>query len=371
MATAASLTDLPIGAPFPNSSYIREFHGPSLKCDAIGAMNNHSPYYDLWNKVMNTDTKVFALYTGYAQYNLSNVILLNAGGIDYQNFSCQLWNSSFVVHYEFLQGLQTTTTLEQRLLAPANWTIADSPIMGEISYQAYSATLFNLLSGRIDEKASSGRLDMNPILSDDPEFGDSTVARGGGSPGVLMTGLAACPEINNGSMYAPIAGRSRPSWMCRNGTLGPAVEDLARNFTYSLSTMPQFWPVINASVQVNSTSPRNFFTYNPENLLISYILAIAATMLVTLLAVRAYHINGVSSKTSFSTIMLTTRNSDLDSFGRGQCLGKIPTKKDRRAKKLQFGILHAREGGLPGGVAHAAFGFSGTVRQLKKGERCM
>lgn len=313
MATAASLTDLPVGAPFPNSSYIREFHGPSLRCDAIGAMSDHSLYYDVWDTVMNTVIDR-SLYMGYAQSNLSNVILLNAGGIDYQNFSCQLWNSSFVVHYEFSESLQTTTTLEQRLLAPANWSIYHSPTLGEISYQAYSATLFNLLSGRIEQGLTSLGLEMNAIVSDSPEFDDSTARRGGGSPGVLMTGLAACPEINNGSWYALVNQDSLPSWMCRNGSLGPAVEDLARNFTLSLSTMPQFWPVTNASVQVNSTSPRNFFTYNPENLLMSYILAIAATMLVSLLAVRAYDINGVSSKTSFSTIMLTTRNSDLDVF---------------------------------------------------------
>lgn len=371
MATAASVTDLPVEAPFPDSSYIREFHGPSLKCDAIGGRNDSSQYYDIWDTIMSTRIGRSPIYIGYAQSNLSNVILLNAGGNEYQNFSCQLWNNSFVVHYEFSESLQTTTILEQRLLAPANWSINAGALVGGISYQAYSATLFNLLSGTI-QQGSIGNIYMSAIPSDDTlQFDDSTAHRGGGSPGVLMTALAACPEINDGPWYASVRGDSLPSWMCRNGSLGLAVEDLARNFTLSLSTMPQFWPDTSASAQVTSTSPKNFFTYNPENLLISYLLAIVATMLILLLAARAYHLNGVSPKTSFSTIMLTTRNTDLDVFSEGQCLGKTTTKEDRKAQKLQFGILNDREEDLPGGVAHAAFGFSGTVRQLKKGERCM
>ena len=370
MATAASITDLPIPAPFPNSSYTRQFYGPSLKCDTIGARNDHSPYYDLWDSVLSTVHGKYLIYIGYAQANLSNVILLNAGGNEHQNFSCQLWNSSFVVHYEFSESLQTTRMLEQRLLAPASWSINDGATTGQVSYQAYSATLFNLLSGKFQSGADGGLEISAPLADGTLQLDDSTAHPGGGSLGILSTGLAACLEFNHGEWYAAGTADPLPSWMCRNGSLGPAVEDLARNFTLSLSTMPQFWPEISVRAQVTSTSPKNYFTYNPENLLISYILAIAATMLISLLAVRAYYLNGVSSTTSFSTIILTTRNPDLDVFSKGQCLGKTSGEKDRRARKLRFGILKDRKEDFPG-VAHAAFGFSGTVRQLKKGERCM
>lgn len=78
-------------------------------------------------------------------------------------------------------------------------------------------------------------------------------------------------------------------------------------------------------------TPQNAFVYRPHNLLISYISGVVITAIYML--VGFIYISKASSEafnTSFSTIMRTTRNPELDKL--------IPPTKTRSAEPLSKGI---------------------------------
>lgn len=71
--------------------------------------------------------------------------------------------------------------------------------------------------------------------------------------------------------------------------------------------------------------------------------------------------NGVASDTAFATMLLTTRNQDLDEIAKGYNMGAVGLTGGVEDIKLRFGIVGG-EGG------HAAFGREENVRLLKRGE---
>ncbi|KAF7937249.1 uncharacterized protein EAE98_001563 [Botrytis deweyae] len=68
--------------------------------------------------------------------------------------------------------------------------------------------------------------------------------------------------------------------------------------------------------------------------------------------------------------MLTTRNSDLDILARGKSLGSDPLPKSIKNPKLRFGPLVSQQApekiGSDESPRHVAFGFEGSVDELKK-----
>jgi hypothetical protein len=82
--------------------------------------------------------------------------------------------------------------------------------------------------------------------------------------------------------------------------------------------------------------------------------------------------NGVGHSNTFSALVRTTRNKDLDEWARGHCLGSDPVDKNIAKQKLQYGLLVVDDKeSTAHGLRHAAFGFKGTVTRLKKGDKCM
>lgn len=86
-----------------------------------------------------------------------------------------------------------------------------------------------------------------------------------------------------------------------------------------------------AVVPVTVLTPQNAFVYRPRNLLISYISGVAATTVCV--AVGFACISKASSEafgTSFSTILRTTRNPELD--------GLVPAAETSGAEPLSKGL---------------------------------
>jgi hypothetical protein len=88
-------------------------------------------------------------------------------------------------------------------------------------------------------------------------------------------------------------------------------------------------------------------------------------------------LNGVSHSNSFSAIIATTRNPELDLLSTRSSLGADPRKVDLQNTKLKFGPLlnpidELRNKGEMYGhvtqeVPHVAFGFEENVAKLRKG----
>lgn len=86
--------------------------------------------------------------------------------------------------------------------------------------------------------------------------------------------------------------------------------------------------------------------------------------------------NGVSYRTSFSTIVATTRNSAMDDIMIGSSLGGDAIRKDVMQTKLRFGVIDEEQGEVITGEAEisdhqrAGFGLEDKVTTLKKGKTC-
>lgn len=108
----------------------------------------------------------------------------------------------------------------------------------------------------------------------------------------------------------------------------------------------------------------NFYLYSEGYLIIAYMTAIGVTVACVTVGFFALWRNGVSQNTSFSSVLMTTRNPELDRLAIGHCLGAEPLKKEIGKVRLQYGEIE----GSDQRYKHAAFGAKGSVMALTKGE---
>jgi hypothetical protein len=96
------------------------------------------------------------------------------------------------------------------------------------------------------------------------------------------------------------------------------------------------------------------------------VLAITVTLLSLMVGLRALVINGVSHRTSFSSIMCSTRSETLDSLTLGPFLAAEPLAKEVLNVRLKFGLLRASKED-PGLIRRAVFGMTDEVDNLVTG----
>ena len=111
----------------------------------------------------------------------------------------------------------------------------------------------------------------------------------------------------------------------------------------------------------------NRYSFNERNLFITYAIATAVASLGVLIGFYALSSNGVSHDTSFSAVMATTRNPDLDNLTSGRSLGSAPLSEELKKTKLMFGLLPLRFGES---VPRAGFGLEGEVLKITKRAAC-
>ncbi|KAI0594089.1 hypothetical protein F4775DRAFT_586354 [Biscogniauxia sp. FL1348] len=104
--------------------------------------------------------------------------------------------------------------------------------------------------------------------------------------------------------------------------------------------------------------------YQPFWLALSYLLAVAFTLISILLGAYAFHENGYAFEPTFSTFITTSRNPDIDNLARGCCLGQWPMSEEVLHTTLRFGELPATPDQTNDQEAHAGFGFPDKVRNI-------
>ena len=109
---------------------------------------------------------------------------------------------------------------------------------------------------------------------------------------------------------------------------------------------------------------QNIYIYKPFLLVLSYGLAFLFTIPALVVGIWAFYTNGVSHSTSFSAILLTTRNMGLDEISEGHSLGVFPLDPDLGSTRLKFGGVQ-----IEGKWNRAAFGRENEVLDLKVGIR--
>jgi hypothetical protein len=165
--------------------------------------------------------------------------------------------------------------------------------------------------------------------------------------------------------------------MCRNGTLMKALEDLANNITISYLSSPDLTNDNTTLRTIVTSITYNIYQYHPFYLFLSYGLALLLSFIAALIGFYSLYLNGVSHSNSFSAIIATTRNPELDLLSTRSSLGADPREVDLQNIKLKFGPLlnpidELRNKGeicrhVTEQVLHVAFGFEGNVGKLRKG----
>ncbi|KAB8079297.1 hypothetical protein BDV29DRAFT_199877 [Aspergillus leporis] len=287
---ASSAQVLPVPAPFSNSSYELSFWGPSYKCQRL------KPQF-----------QTTRLYMGTAPSDLNNTVFISAAGSNLlwndnatqpAELVCQLWNTSYVVDMHFTNGIQTLTPI--------------------------SMILSGLLQGELVQSKRAG-VYQNKTVASSTTYTDTSLA---------YTSLFACLELWNTSSYYNKHGSDSTT---------------SHNFTYSLLSLNGGY----TTVKVMDLTYRNYYFYGPTALLGAYMSALAVTIACVVVGFFALRQNGVPQNNSFSSVLMTTRNPELDRLA-----------GDIDKVLLQFGEVE----GANLRHRHAAFGSKGSVTALSKGE---
>lgn len=108
----------------------------------------------------------------------------------------------------------------------------------------------------------------------------------------------------------------------------------------------------------------NVYAYASHKLLITYGVVVAVGFVMAGIGLAALGMNGIASDTSFSTVLLATRNPSLDRLTAGGCIGGKPLPAELGKLKLRFGELAI--GTSVDGVGHTAMGVEGEVSRIRR-----
>lgn len=439
-----------VAAPFPNASYDQTLYGPSYKCMSLAealALNDGKGITPTWlidypkgtanttfktfedvfygelnvpkpgNTTTTTSTKLNSLvYSAAAPSYLFNTILISTGGSNPlwdnaatkdtaatgSNLVCQLYNTSYDVTLQFVDGVQTVIPRDVQLLEPQDWvatcgSTSELQVYGNMNFStelpynssygnctqatgAFFVThlMFSYLLGATLRVAADGGV----AFQSSGGSTDGSATTSSATLPLLQSPLIHCADFYNNTMLlqsdlvATSPTSIRPG-RCRNGTLAAAIEDLSRNFTYSLLAFDGYSSPEPPSTKTTITysESRLFFVYARSTLWAAYATALGSTLLAMLLVgVRALLHNGVVSSTSFSSTLLTTRSDQLreailNSSDGGttyrRSVGAQPVDPGVGQLRLRFGhIVEQQRDGRR--VEYAGFGLEGRVRPWRE-----
>ncbi|KAF7960234.1 hypothetical protein EAE96_001832 [Botrytis aclada] len=424
-------------------SYTLQFYGPSIKCNEPNStqqaiFNNITKYYEQ-NNVFTYDDQndnrtnttfgvgsgriVYASWSSWYAGGTPNAGFLPPPLVLHGSYYPQLWiqtstselvctavNASFNIAVSYIDGVQYVT--QQNIEIIGNYdlsymevgdiesgpTITDSK--GVTTATAIGGSAMVLWNQYIPHIYALGAILGGNITLQDLTLGSSQNEQysGYGTTNFLGTGLMACEEIantpfKNESSYIignpsstftnTFTSTTRP-WLCRNQTLARGIEDLANNITISYLSSPDLTSDSDLQ-QILTSNTDNYYVYHPFWLLISYGLAFLFSIIAVAVGIHAIHSNGVVHSNSFSAIVATTRNPELDEFWGRSCLGADPLREDPGQYRLKFGPV--LDQGMTGNASSAdensesrwqmekhsrvAFGIEQNVGQLKKGDLCI
>ncbi|POS75951.1 hypothetical protein DHEL01_v205650 [Diaporthe helianthi] len=364
-ATLTSMAVLPLTAPHPNSSYSLEYYGPSFKCQNLSAAISSnmttatvpaSELQQAWDSAMEREPgNLEVIYLGKypvfpnsVQYGL--FVNTNGFGEDGSNYTCNMWNTSYTVDFTFQDDVRTAEIRDFELLNVSDIDITYTAVKDYTHGELQSWVMYRALSDALVAEVGWGA--TGSLMGDDS--------------GVVKSALAACRDMK-GSWEQDLWFNST---LCRAGTIPAAIEDLSRNLTLSILTSALL--ANETAAQVTVHDPATFYSYNWRNLVLAYAVAIAVTAACLAVGLHSLLENGYSAGTSFSSILLTTRNADLDELARGHCLGESPLADEVCDRRLRYGLLDLQADSVHANLPHehAAFGFAEGVRELKTGKPC-
>ncbi|KAL7814198.1 hypothetical protein V8C44DRAFT_326045 [Trichoderma aethiopicum] len=368
---------LSIEAPHPNSSYSLSFYGPSLSCGPLGGNAAFHAAYDKTFKeaygsnwgMSNQAVTYFSFVPQTARDNKTGESIINwenrtlsglqaifapedlsgslatldntakvadkqarcrffvafptYGSFANRTIECGLYNSSYHVDLKFENGKQAIKIRNSTRLNPVS--VATTAGQGDhVLPQVAYVSIMDALGGTLMGKIVATRYgSLQPIRTQ-----------------ILSTVLTQASDMQNlqrGFGNTGILGAKSGSGT--NLTMAETLEQLVSNITLSLFSSPELLRSFDNSTTGNVTvwTSLNEYSYNPRNLYIAYGTGMFATLAVVAVGLACIGASSNAYKASFSTILRTTRNEELDLLvPPGETSGAEPLSKDLAKTKLSF-----------------------------------
>ncbi|PTB70916.1 hypothetical protein BBK36DRAFT_1108252 [Trichoderma citrinoviride] len=397
-SVASQGTILPIQAPHLNSSYALSFYGPSLSCGPLGGNSSFHAAYDKtfteaygsnWG-MANQAVTYFSFVPQTARDNKTGDDIINwenrtlsglraiFGGEDltgtlatldnaamggdtqarcrffvafptYGTFAnrtieCGLYNSSYHVDLRFENGRQAIKIRNSTRLNPVSGATTAGQgdhILPQVAYISIMDALGGTLMGKIMATRYGS---LQPVRTQ-----------------VLSTVLTQAHDmqyLQRGFGDTGILGAKSGSGT--NLSMAKTLEQLVSNITLSLFSSPELLRSLDNSTTGNVTvwTSQNEYSYNPRNLYAAYGTGIFATLVVVIVGLACIGASSNSYKSSFSTILRTTRSEELDLLvPHAETSGAEPLSKHLAKTKLSFRHHNAAPGANASSTSAAAAGF--------------
>ncbi|KAN0096013.1 hypothetical protein V8E51_014818 [Hyaloscypha variabilis] len=343
---------LQIAAPYPNCTYLVPFYGPSISC-GLTTTGNSSFQEEIGDAIVNS-TLVELTYVAFVPhlkeiladpYTTESIDLVSSdharlyattlrseavdstgtlsfSASEYETIECGLYNTSYVVNFTLSNGQQEVIVTNMSQLNGVNssiWCNLEIDIFvpcaeDGMAYNSIMDALGNILIGWLASNGIDPRRTqiMSTVLMESIE----------------LQGILRRYDSTNGlSEQLSIA----------NMTLSEALEQIVLNATLSLfsdsyflqnSTTASILPVL-------VSTPQNAYVYNSENLFVAYGLGILISAIVVIVGIACIWASGNSFGASFSAILRTTRNAQLDAIiPAKETQGTFPLSKELGKTKL-------------------------------------
>lgn len=142
---------------------------------------------------------------------------------------------------------------------------------------------------------------------------------------------------------------------------------LPRQDGFDFSFSHRTFPATNASVNATIASFPTLYSYSRRTLWVIYGISLGVSAICVVFGCFMLLVNGVDADLSFSQVLVTTRNTNLDRLSYGSCLGGTTISDELRKTKLKFGELD-RGFDEDSGYGHACFGLENEITQITKGK---
>ena len=158
----------------------------------------------------------------------------------------------------------------------------------------------------------------------------------------IETNLASISGLSTVNTSQSLGNGGREGIYGTVADMRSAVEELSRNLTVSLLASPLLQIASNTTTRCQEENIRIVWEYDPKILWIPYGMAISVALgclVIGALAVLGNH--GIIYENSFSTVLRTTRNQELDTLIGNDSSGSQPLSKELAEVRLR---LEEREG---------------------------
>ncbi|KAI5464468.1 hypothetical protein BGZ63DRAFT_503248 [Mariannaea sp. PMI_226] len=289
---------------------------------------------------------VSTVFPGFEYYNYGRIWVWAQN----DTYDCILTDTEYDVGFSY-----SVSEKAQRINPNYSFRWTDNDLYG--SYFPIANAISNLLGGAI-RGYTTGIMSFNTRVSETAIFG------------AFRADTKAKQATPSG--LAPVLLPPDIKALAQNKSVSELIEELSRNVTLSLFSAEKILSLNENKAVVNTTSGVNMYVYNTRILVLTYAAVWLLSLLGVIVGCVAYFQNGVSYDSSFSTFMLTTRNSLLDKLAIGHSMGSMPLADDIKDRELKFGLLlRDDDGGTMGhdNVRRVGFGFEDQVVSLQKGAR--